>query len=59
MANNKTDVPRCKVCGKYMEKQQEARRMVTYECCGMTRSKVKPEFRPKPPDRQVRRGGHR
>lgn len=47
-ANNKTGVPRCKVCGAFMEKAREGRRATVYECCGLTRTRPNPGFQSDP-----------
>lgn len=37
MANNDTDVPRCRVCGQYMAFADGSKSVRVYECCGTTR----------------------
>ena len=54
-ANNKTGVPRCPVCGKYMTLAEEGDRIAFYECCGIKRQRPKPGWRPKPPAERVQR----
>lgn len=40
------DAPRCPSCHRYMEVEKRGDRMVTYECCGMTKTLPKEEFEP-------------
>lgn len=42
MRGERPDAPRCPVCGKFMEVVKQANSTVSYECCGVQKTKVSP-----------------
>lgn len=42
--DDQPETPRCPICGRWMQVADPGERIVTYECCGRTVAKARPEF---------------
>jgi len=42
--DERPDAPRCDSCGRFMEAASTRDRLVVYKCCGIERTRFRPQF---------------
>jgi len=43
--DERPEAPRCESCGRFMQAEGRGDWVVVYRCCGMTRTRFRPQFR--------------